>query len=230
MHKPDAQHETAAILRGTPPLAHPLHSSLSTEERMTSMKLAGGELGSVAAKTTELRNGWILETEERPLAEKRAADLQDYGSRSLYRASAQSEPPDPRTFASVLGAYGSLDGELQAGLLEEMESQPELLASMSNPALTVEDKIHILLQAVMKKLDKEIQAQGEHIQSLNGGEAKEKNTNVRRGAVEGSPSIDVETSALNRLIQKRSQVFDMLRQIIDKYQQTAKGVTDSIGR
>ena len=47
---------------------------------------------------------------------------------------------------------------------------------------------------------------------------------------QGSPSIDVETMKLKRMIDKRSQMFDMLRQIIDKYNQTAKGVIDSIGR
>lgn len=148
----------------------------------------------------------------------------------LYRAPRIEQSGfDPRIAESVLAAYGALGSELQADLLEEMKAEPDLLTSLSNPALTVEDKIHLLLQAVMKKLDKEISAQGERIQSLNGGE-KTSSAGTRRGSVEGSPSIDVETSALNRLIQKRSQVFDMLRQIVDKYQQTAKGVTDSIGR
>jgi hypothetical protein len=43
-------------------------------------------------------------------------------------------------------------------------------------------------------------------------------------------SIDVEVVNLKRMIDKRSQVFDMLRQIVDKYNQTAKGIIDSIGR
>ena len=45
-----------------------------------------------------------------------------------------------------------------------------------------------------------------------------------------SPSIDVETMKMKRMIDKRSQMFDMLRQIIDKYNETAKGVIQSIGR
>ena len=42
--------------------------------------------------------------------------------------------------------------------------------------------------------------------------------------------IDVESMRLKRLIDKRSQMFDMLRQVIDKYNQTAKGMIDSVGR
>jgi hypothetical protein len=52
----------------------------------------------------------------------------------------------------------------------------------------------------------------------------------RRWRREGSPSIDVETMKLKRLVDKRSQMFDMLRQIIDKYNETAKGIIQSIGR
>ena len=50
------------------------------------------------------------------------------------------------------------------------------------------------------------------------------------GTNDGAPSIDVETMKLKRMVDKRSQMFDMLRQIIDKYNQTAKGIIDSIGR
>ncbi len=46
----------------------------------------------------------------------------------------------------------------------------------------------------------------------------------------GAPSIDVETMKLKRLIDKRGQMFDMLRQIIDKYNETAKNIIQSIGR
>ena len=35
---------------------------------------------------------------------------------------------------------------------------------------------------------------------------------------------------LKRMVDKRSQMFDMLRQIIDKYNETAKNIIQSIGR
>jgi len=45
-----------------------------------------------------------------------------------------------------------------------------------------------------------------------------------------SPSIDVETMKLKRMIDKRTQMFDMLRSIIDKYNETAKNIIQAIGR
>jgi hypothetical protein len=50
------------------------------------------------------------------------------------------------------------------------------------------------------------------------------------GTQPGSASIDVETMKLKRMIQKRSQMFDMLRGIMEKYDATAKGVIQSMGR
>jgi hypothetical protein len=38
------------------------------------------------------------------------------------------------------------------------------------------------------------------------------------------PSIDVETMRLKRTIDKRSRMFDMLRQIIGKYNETASAI------
>jgi hypothetical protein len=35
---------------------------------------------------------------------------------------------------------------------------------------------------------------------------------------------------LKRLVDNRSQMFDALRQIIDRYNLTAKGIIDAIGR
>jgi hypothetical protein len=49
-------------------------------------------------------------------------------------------------------------------------------------------------------------------------------------AVQRSAAIDVEMQKLQRMIQKRSQMFDMLRGIMEKYDATAKGVIQSMGR
>ena len=43
-------------------------------------------------------------------------------------------------------------------------------------------------------------------------------------------TIDTEVLKLKRLVDKRGQLFDIMRQIIDKYNQTAKSIIDSIGR
>ncbi|HJQ61087.1 MAG TPA: hypothetical protein VJ890_29550 [Vineibacter sp.] len=55
---------------------------------------------------------------------------------------------------------------------------------------------------------------------------------IRLDSVRGlqKPSIDVETMKLKRLIDKRSQMFDMLKGIMEKYDATAKGVIQGIGR
>ena len=45
-----------------------------------------------------------------------------------------------------------------------------------------------------------------------------------------SPDLDVEAKKLQRLAAKRKQMFDMLSQVIDKYNETAKNVIQSIGR
>jgi len=117
-------------------------------------------------------------------------------------------------------------------------------AVMSDGALTVEDKVTLMLMMIMKKMDQDILAQGNRINALQqqqgggaagGGGRNEMGisgsgdaTGGQAGA--GAPSIDVETMKLKRLIDKRSQMFDMLRQIVDKYNETAKNVSQSIGR
>jgi len=50
------------------------------------------------------------------------------------------------------------------------------------------------------------------------------------GPASSQPSMDVETMKLKRMIDKRSQMFDILRSIIDKYNETAKNIITSIGR
>lgn len=45
-----------------------------------------------------------------------------------------------------------------------------------------------------------------------------------------SQSIDTETMKLKSMIQKRSQMFDLLKSIMEKYDQTAKNVIQNIGR
>lgn len=44
----------------------------------------------------------------------------------------------------------------------------------------------------------------------------------------GSPSIDVETKKLKRMIQKRSELFDVLGKIMEKYDQSAKNVIQNM--
>src|SRR5688572_7321258 len=130
----------------------------------------------------------------------------------------------------------------------ELAHQMETANVLSDPSLTVEDKVTLLIMLIMKKMDRDIERQAQYINSIQQQQSSRQPGGGGAGAGafgfgaggpfagpggdagNNSPSIDVETMKLKRLIDKRSQMFDMLRQIIDKYNQTAKGIIDSIGR
>jgi hypothetical protein len=101
----------------------------------------------------------------------------------------------------------------------------DISAMLGSGGLTVEDKITLMIMMIMKKMDQDIEKQANYINSL-----QQQQQAGGAGGGGGAPSIDVETMKLKRLIDKRSQMFDMLRQIIDKYNQTAKGIIDQMGR
>ena len=90
---------------------------------------------------------------------------------------------------------------------EEMFATKLRLLAIREPMLEPEE-----LMGRLDRLDRDIERQEEAVLSAD------------------PTSIDVETLKLKRLIDKRSQMFDMLRQIIDRYNETAKGIIDSIGR
>jgi hypothetical protein len=125
--------------------------------------------------------------------------------------------------------------------------ESELGAVLNDSGLTVEDKITLMIMLIMKKMDKDIEDQARKIDAMqqqqnrgqaNGGTGGGGSAGNGIGGNAGNesqlgggnPSTDTETLKLKRLVDKRSQMFDMLRQIIDKYNQTAKGIIDSIGR
>ena len=142
---------------------------------------------------------------------------------------------------------------------KESAHQAQVDAVLTDPSLTVEDKVTLMIMLIMKKMDQDIEAQAEHINEIQqqqgdrGGGGKKGGKKGGKGGIgkkgggkkggggggkkgggaggkDGSPSIDVETMKLKRMIDKRGQMFDMLRQIIDKYNETAKGIIQSIGR
>ena len=145
-------------------------------------------------------------------------------------------------------SFGSTNPQVQPGRINntnpmyEVFHQNEADLLMADPSLTVEDKVTLLLMLIMKKMDRDIENQAQYInsiqqqQSSRGGKGKAGNPlntgpfGQLSGSNNQSPSIDVETMKLKRMIDKRSQMFDMLRQIIDKYNETAKNMIQSIGR
>jgi hypothetical protein len=106
----------------------------------------------------------------------------------------------------------------------------DVSAVLNDPTLTVEDKVTLMIMLIMQKMDKDIEKQAQSINKLQQQQNGGGGAGGGKGGLDGAPSIDVETMKLKRLIDKRSQMFDMLRQIIDKYNQTAKGIIDTIGR
>ena len=131
----------------------------------------------------------------------------------------------------------------------ERAHQTRTQTLLADPTLALEDKITLFLMLVMTEMDKEIEDQAEYLneiqnpQAVNdppgtGGVTPGGGTGGKGGSgggtadpsTETNPSVDVETLKLKRLVDKRSQMFDTLRQIIDKYNDTAKNIIQSIGR
>jgi hypothetical protein len=143
------------------------------------------------------------------------------GAMPMGGADALGMSGDPSMERSAMGMSGCNGGG----------GGDDIGAMLNDGGLTVEDKITLMIMMIMKKMDQDIEKQANYINSLQqqqqgGG----KGGGGKGGGGGGAPSIDVETMKLKRMIDKRSQMFDMLRQIIDKYNQTAKGIIDSMGR
>ncbi len=90
------------------------------------------------------------------------------------------------------------------------------------PGMTVEDQVVMLLMQISQRFDGQMQQQA---QAINQMQQQQGGANGQAGG-----SIDVATMKLKRLIDKRGQMFDMLRQIIDKYNETAKNMIGTVGR
>lgn len=127
------------------------------------------------------------------------------------------------SLANLAGVGGE---ELSARFRQDLVSEVEVLSAglpeaeigsvLGDPSLTDEEKgarVVELISTNLQALDQEIERQAQLVQTQR-----------------DSPSLDVETVKLKRMIDKRSQTFDALRQIVDRYNQTAKGIIDSIGR
>jgi len=89
--------------------------------------------------------------------------------------------------------------------------------ALLDPSLSEEDKRALLIMSILKGLDRDVEEQVRLVNSIR-----------ESSSTSGAPSIDVETMKLKRLIDKRSQMFDVLRKEIDEYNQRAKDIIDSI--
>lgn len=131
-----------------------------------------------------------------------------------------------------------------SNISREQAHQVEIDRVLSDPSLSVEDKVMLSLMLIMKKMDKDIEGQAQYInRAQNQGAQREGATagghdltqgpgvaGQGSGAATDSPSIDIETAKLERMVKKRGHMFEMLRGLISKYDETAKNVNQSIGR
>lgn len=116
----------------------------------------------------------------------------------------------------VIGAFAPPDLGPEALYESDKSFRAELDTLLADPSLVVEDKVTLSIQLIMRALDDQIERQMRLVNSV-------------RQHWHLAKSIDDETKKLKRLIDKRSQMFNMLRLIIDKYNQTAADIIDSIG-
>jgi len=220
-----------------------------------------GEIGLFGG--VRLRRAYQIQTEaERARAQ--LPDLQTQDSFSVQPSGVFSGPMAPSMFVpppserNCLRPQGYSPSTALCGIVRSLLQRflPTIMGGLSrmsggfddvlnDPALTVEDKVTLMIMQIMKKMDREIELQAIRIQMIQTQQGIGKAASGAlsmvpmfggAGSIAGglfeaaSPSIDVETMKLKRLIDKRSQMFDMLRQIIDKYNQTAKGIIDSQSR
>ncbi|HKA74119.1 MAG TPA: hypothetical protein VKE26_20100 [Xanthobacteraceae bacterium] len=115
------------------------------------------------------------------------------------------------------------DGELVARMQDVGRTygfrDPRIEQTLADPALTAEDKLALVQVSLMRDVDADIEEQMARVNELQ-----------RRADRGGTPSIDVETMKLKRLIDRRAQMFDALRHTIDRYNQTARAAIDAINR
>ena len=90
---------------------------------------------------------------------------------------------------------------------------PEVGRVLLDPSLSDADKVGFASLAILTDLDRDIDRASRAIAGMPPGSDR-----------------DLEVLKLKRMIDKRAQGFDMLRVIIDKYNQTAKDIIDSMGR
>jgi hypothetical protein len=123
--------------------------------------------------------------------------------------------------------YPQLQAQLKRDIGQRFRSPHGAAAAEQS----LEDKIFLMLKLVMQDLDSmdrkiERYASALRQQQRQPAKAAPPTTGKRPSQPcapnSGAPSVDVETQKLQRLIQKRSQMFDMLQQITDRHNETAR--------
>ncbi len=90
--------------------------------------------------------------------------------------------------------------------------------NQSFSGMSVEDMVVMLLMRIMNEKDKEITEQANKLKTLNASTPE----SGEGGATSGA--IDEQAMVLKRMTEKRGQLFDMLKGIINAYDKTAEGI------
>jgi hypothetical protein len=98
------------------------------------------------------------------------------------------------------------------------------------PSQTVEDSILSMLIIVSQKMDEDLTNQQRHITELSGGSIGEfaKSPPHEQTSPAERASVDVESQKLHRLIEKRTQMFDMIKWIVSNYADAAGRATGGV--
>jgi hypothetical protein len=129
-----------------------------------------------------------------------------------------------RTSIGVGNEWGDPDSaelsERLAGMSDaELDKAMDLILDLDVP---LEDAILMILMGIAGTIDKEIEAQADKIAEIQSGKGPETGGE--------KPSVDVETTKLKQLTERRGQLFDTVRQVVDKYEETAKGSIQGLSR
>ncbi len=136
-------------------------------------------------------------------------------------------------FGTSQGSWNPLaqPGKIQgSNAPREGAHSAQISSVLSDPSLTMEDKIMLALMLICSKMDDDIKRQTEYLNQLQNQQGARGKGGVggKKGGGDGEKSIDIETKKLERMIQKRSQLFDTLSKIMERYDQSAKNVIQSM--
>jgi hypothetical protein len=134
----------------------------------------------------------------------------------------------PPLFGTGQGSWNpqAAPGKIQGtSAAKEGNHSAQVSSILNDPSLTMEDKIMLALMCICEKMDEDIKRQTEYLNKLQNQQGGGKKGG---GGKSGEKSIDIETKKLERMIQKRSQLFDTLSKIMERYDQSAKNVIQSM--
>ena len=124
-----------------------------------------------------------------------------------------------RSGPGIHGDFGD-SGVWQEAMKQATDEElDEIMEALLNPDVSLEDAIMGLLMRIASSMDEKIHEQAKKIADLEAGKGPESNQ---------KPNLDEETLKLKRLNDRRGQLFDTVKQTIDKFEEQSKGAIQSL--